>query len=68
MASTAMYGALALTLLVLGVGADDADDALAADDFAVFADAFDGGANFHGFTSMKTADGIGGFVRVAMDQ
>tara|TARA_Y100000589_G_C27032733_1_gene579695 strand:+ start:103 stop:558 length:456 start_codon:yes stop_codon:yes gene_type:complete len=41
----------ALTLFVLGVGADHADDAFTADDLAVFTDSFDAGANFHGSSS-----------------
>jgi hypothetical protein len=40
--------ALALTLLVPGVAADDADDALALDDLALRADGFDAGSDFHG--------------------
>jgi len=40
--------ALTLTLLVPGVAADDADDALALDDLALGADGFDAGSDFHG--------------------
>jgi hypothetical protein len=39
---------LALTLFVLGVGADHAHDVLAADDLAVFTDTADAAADFHG--------------------
>src|SRR5437016_5485933 len=39
---------LALTLFVTGVGADDADDAFAANDFAIFAQFFYGSSDFHG--------------------
>jgi hypothetical protein len=38
----------ALTLLVVGVGADDANTALATDDLAVLAAAPDGGVDLHG--------------------
>ena len=38
----------ALTLLVAGVLADDANNIVAADDPAGFAEAFDRGADFHG--------------------
>lgn len=42
------FGVLSLTLLVTGIGfADHAEDAIAADDHAVLADALDGGTNFH---------------------
>jgi hypothetical protein len=34
------------------VGADDANDALALDDFALGANRFDGCSNFHGFVSL----------------
>ena len=39
---------LALPLLVPGVFADDADDIFALHDAAAFAEAFDGGSDFHG--------------------
>ena len=39
---------LALPLLVPGVFADDADDVFALHDAAAFAQAFDGGSDFHG--------------------
>jgi hypothetical protein len=44
---------LALSLLVLGVGADHAHDVLAADDLAVLTDAADAAADFHGFLNSK---------------
>jgi hypothetical protein len=39
-----------LLLLVLDVAADDADDSLAPDDLAVFTNAANAAANFHGDT------------------
>ncbi len=41
---------LALLLLVAGILADDADDILPLDDLAAFAETFDGGSDFHGFS------------------
>jgi hypothetical protein len=41
----------ALSLLVLGILADDHDAALAADDLAFFADGFDGRSYFHWIAS-----------------
>jgi hypothetical protein len=43
---------LTLALLVASVGADDADDALALDDFALGANGLDAGANLHDFFSL----------------
>src|SRR5688572_9735366 len=42
-----MAGLLALTLLVAGIGADDAHDAAAPHDLAVLADSADAGSDFH---------------------
>jgi hypothetical protein len=41
---------LSLLLLVLGVGADHAHDAFAADDLAVLTDSTNAGSDFHGLT------------------
>jgi hypothetical protein len=38
---------LTLTLFVTGIGADHTNDALAPDNFAIFAKLFNGCANFH---------------------
>jgi hypothetical protein len=38
---------LALALFVTGIFADDANHIVAADDLAGFAEAFDGGSDFH---------------------
>jgi len=43
-----MMNLLTLTLLVLGVHADDANDALALDGLALRANRFDGSSYFHG--------------------
>jgi hypothetical protein len=45
----------ALPLLVAAVGANDADDALAPDDLAVFAKLFDGCADFHFLNGSKSS-------------
>jgi hypothetical protein len=42
---------LALTLLMAGVFTDDADDALAADHFALHANFFNGRSDFHDYSS-----------------
>jgi hypothetical protein len=47
------YPALALTLLVARVAADDANDALALDNLALGADGLDAGSNFHGLFSAR---------------
>jgi len=41
-----------LALFVAGVGTDHPDDAFAADNFAIFAELFDGGADFHALLTM----------------
>jgi hypothetical protein len=49
------YAGLTLALLVLGVLADHAHDAFAADDLAVLTDTFDAGSDFHGRFSLLAA-------------
>jgi len=43
---------LSLPLFVPGIGANHPDDAFAADNFAIFAELFDGGADFHALLTM----------------
>jgi hypothetical protein len=56
---------LSLSLFVLGVLAADADDPLAADDLAVFADALYGRTDFHDRLKKKLRLGRGGSGRLA---
>ena len=57
---TGLWNGLALTLLVLGVFADDHDAALALDDLALFADGLDRRTNLHLSSSFGTRFLYGG--------